>query len=499
MITLYILLNWIFIFLYWLIIAGISIRILLKNRPSTSSLNWILIIYIIPLIGIIFYLIFGELRLEKKRIIKIKSMWNSFESLISKINHSKYIFCKHKSQIAAPLFSLCKKQQGISGVKGNNLQLLTNYQNSINTIIKDINLASYNIEMVFYIWQSGGLVDKVTEALINAVKRGVSCRIMVDSAGSWAFFHSKEAKKMKKAGIELIESLKINLFRFFFRRIDLRQHRKIIIIDNNISYVGSMNMVDPQYFKQNLDLGKWIDIIVRMEGPVSNILSIIYAFDWEMETGQHIPLFFSNKKVKKIKKTKVHKIQVIASGPGFPKEIIQQSLILAIFSARKQLILTTPYFVPTDNLIHAICNTAMRGVEVLIIIPNQNNSFLVSWASRVFYSELLEAGVKIYQFNDGLLHTKSISVDGQLSLIGSVNLDMRSLWLNFEITVVIDDKKFSNHLMLIQKDYIARSIALIYKNWKKRPLWNRIMERICYFLVHYYSYMNHMNHKIIYI
>ncbi|WMY95580.1 MAG: cardiolipin synthase [Arsenophonus sp.] len=499
MITLYILLHWILMFLYWLIIAGITIRILLKSRPVTASLTWILIIYIIPLIGVISYLIFGELRLGKRRIIKIKSMWASFENLISKINQSKYIFCKHKSQIAAPLFSLCKKRQGISGVKGNNLQLLTNYQDSINAIIKDINLASYNIEMVFYIWQSGGLVDKVTEALINAVKRGVNCRIMVDSAGSWSFFHSEEPKKMREAGIELIESLKVNLFRFFFRRMDLRQHRKIIIIDNNISYVGSMNMVDPRYFKQNLDVGQWIDIIVRMEGPISNILSIIYAFDWEMETGQQIPPIFSNENITKFKTTKVHTTQVIASGPGFPKELIQQSLILAIFSARKQLILTTPYFVPTDNLIHAICSTAMRGVEVLMVIPNQNNSFLVGWASRAFYSELLEAGVKIYQFNDGLLHTKSISVDGQLSLIGSVNLDMRSLWLNFEITIVIDDERFGNHLTLIQKDYIARSIALIHKNWKKRPLWNRLVERICYFLVHYYSYINYMQPKIIYI
>ncbi|MGP1930788.1 MAG: phospholipase D-like domain-containing protein, partial [Arsenophonus sp. ET-DL12-MAG3] len=123
---------------------------------------------------------------------------------------------------------------------------------------------------------------------------------------------------------------------------------------------------------------------------------------------------------------------------------------------------------------------AMRGVEVIMIIPNQNNSFLVRWASRAFYSELLEAGVKIYQFNDGLLHTKSLSVDGELSLIGSVNLDMRSLWLNFEITVVIDDKRFGSNLILVQYDYIARSIPVIKRNWNKRPLWNRIIERICY-------------------
>ena len=481
MATVYILLNWALLFLYWLMIATVTIRILLKRRPVTSALTWLLIIYIIPLVGVIAYLAFGELHLGKRRIMKAKSMWPSVETWLEKLKQSKHIFCKSNSRVAEPLFELCEKRQGIGGVKGNKIQLLTNYQDSLNAIIRDINSACYNIEMVFYIWQSGGLVDKVTEALIKAAKRGIKCRIMIDSAGSWSFFHSHQPKKMREAGIELIESLKVNLFRFFLRRMDLRQHRKIIIIDNYISYAGSMNMVDPRFYKQNAGVGQWIDIVVRMEGPVSTTLGIVYAFDWEMETGQRILPPPPDINIMPFEQASGHTTQVIASGPGFPEELIQQSLMTAIFSARKQLILTTPYFVPSDDLIHAICTAAMRGVEVLMVIPNRNNSFLVRWASRAFYAELLEAGVKIYQFNDGLLHTKSVSVDGELSLIGSVNLDMRSLWLNFEITVVIDDKSFGSDLILVQYDYIARSTPLILNNWNKRPLWNRIIERICYF------------------
>ncbi|MGP1931131.1 MAG: cardiolipin synthase [Arsenophonus sp. ET-YP4-MAG3] len=481
MLTFLILLNWIFLFLYWLIIATITIRILLERRPVTSILTWLLIIYIIPLIGIIAYLTFSELHLGKQRVIKAKDMWFSVKIWLKEFKQSKYIFCKSNSQVAESLFELCEKRQGICAVKGNKIQLLTNYQDVLNAIIFDINSAYYNIEMVFYIWQNGGLIDEVTEALINAAKRGIKCRIMIDSAGSWCFFHSNQPKKMREAGIELIESLKINLFRFFLHRIDLRQHQKIIIIDNYISYVGSMNMVDPRFFKQNSGIGKLVDIVIRMEGPISTILGIVYAFDWEMETGQRILPPSPDINIIPFEQTNGHITQIIASGPGFPKELIQQSLMTVIFSARKQLIITTPYFVPSDNLIYAICTAAMRGVEVLIVIPNQNNSFLVRWASRAFYSELLEAGVKIYQFNDGLLHTKSLSVDGELTLIGSVNLDMRSLWLNFEIIVVIDDKNFGNNLILVQYDYIARSTPIIQKNWNKRPLWNRIVERICYF------------------
>ncbi|WP_242503517.1 phospholipase D-like domain-containing protein, partial [Proteus mirabilis] len=181
-------------------------------------------------------------------------------------------------------------RQGINGVKGNKIQLLTTCEDSLNAITRDINNARDNIEMVFYIWQSGGLVEEVTEALIQAAKRGVKCRIMVDSAGSRSFFRTNGPARMRAAGIEFVESLQVNLFRFFLRRMDLRQHRKIVLIDNYISYTGSMNMVDPRYFKQDAGVGQWIDIMVRMEGPVSTTLGIIYAFDWEMETGErHLP------------------------------------------------------------------------------------------------------------------------------------------------------------------------------------------------------------------
>lgn len=286
---------------------------------------------------------------------------------------------------------------------------------------------------------------------------------------------------MRAAGIEFIESLKVNLMRFFLRRMDLRQHRKIVVIDNYISYTGSMNMVDPRYFKQDAGVGEWVDILVRMEGPVSTTLGIVYAFDWEMETGQRVLPPPPDSNIMPFEQANGHTTQIIASGPGFPDELIQQSLMTAMFSARKQLIMTTPYFVPSDDLLHAICTAAMRGVDVSIIMPRQNDSFLVRWASRSFYSELLAAGVKIYQFEDGLLHTKSVLVDGELSLVGSVNLDMRSLWLNFEITVVIDDKSFGSDPTLVQYDYIARSTRLEIEEWEQRPFWNRVVERICYF------------------
>ncbi|CAL1329189.1 cardiolipin synthase [Candidatus Providencia siddallii] len=478
---LYTFISWIFFFFYWLFISTITIRILVKRKPVTSTVAWLLIIYILPLIGITAYITFGELHLGKRRIDNVRKILPSLILWMEKLRNLKCIFATDNSSVAKPLFQLCEKSQGIAGVKGNKIQLLTTCKDSIKAIVTDINNSRSSIEMVFYILKPGGLVNSVIEASINAVKRGVKCRIMVDSIGSWNFFHGDVHNKMREAGIEFVESLKVNLMRFFLRRMDLRQHRKIIIIDNCISYTGSMNMVDHDFFKKKLNIDECIDILVRMEGPVTAILGIVYAFDWEMETGQRLLPPQPDFNITPFKQKEGYITQIIASGPGFQNELIQQSLITAIFSARKQLIMTTPYFVPSDVLLHAIRIAAMRGVDVIIIIPRKNDSFLVSWASRAFYTELLEVGVKIYQFEKGLLHTKSVLVDGQLSLIGSVNLDIRSLLLNFEITIVIDDKSFSNDLILIQYNYMLRSTRLDVKKWNKRPLWHHIIERFCYF------------------
>jgi len=175
------------------------------------------------------------------------------------------------------------------------------------------------------------------------------------------------------------------------------------------------------------------------------------------------------------------RLQVIASGPGFPEDIIHQALLTAVYSAREQLIMTTPYFVPSEDLLHAICTASQRGVEVIIILPYRSNSIIVSWASRAFFADLLKAKVKIYQFQGGMLHSKSVLVDKQLSLIGTVNLDMRSLWLNFEITVAIDDRDFGENLASLQNDYVKNSVLLEKDQWEKRSVWQSITERLFYF------------------
>lgn len=465
---------------YWLLIVATSLRIVFKRRPTTYVIAWMLIIYILPIFGIILYFAIGEAHLGQQRVKRAQQMRPTIAKFINRLEDFPDIFTRNVSQVSKPIFQLCKHQTGLDGINGNHIELLSETDEIFDRLIDDINHATSNIEMVFYIWNEGGRADDVENALIAATKRGVTCRLMVDSAGSRHFIRTKASKRMRDAGITIIEALKVNLLRFMFRRLDLRQHRKVAIIDNYISYTGSMNIVDPRYFKQNKHIGEWVDIMVRMNGPVTTLMGAIYASDWELETGKYLALPQITEFAEPPEEKK-HIMQLIASGPGYTENMIHQVLLTAIYSAQEQIIFTTPYLVPSDDILHAVVTAAQRGVEVIIIVPKKNDSLMVKWASRAFFSELLEGGVKLYQFNDNLLHTKSVLIDNQLSLVGTVNLDMRSLWLNFEITTVIDDAEFAKSLSQLLHKYLSNSDIVNIDEWKKRPIWQRVIERLFYF------------------
>ncbi|MCX8737939.1 cardiolipin synthase [Gilliamella sp. B2824] len=467
-------------FVYWLIIVAVTLRIVFKRRPTTYVIAWMLVIYILPIVGIILYFSLGEAHLGQQRVKRAQKMRPIIANFINRISVFSDIFTTKVSQVSKPIFQLCKHQTGLDGINGNHIELLSDTNTIFDKLIEDINQATSNIEMVFYIWNEGGRADDVESALISATKRGVTCRLMVDSAGSRHFLKTNASKRMRAAGIIIVEALKVNLLRFMFRRLDLRQHRKVAIIDNYISYTGSMNIVDPRFFKQNKHVGEWVDVMVRMRGPVTTLMGAIYASDWELETGTDLALpqitdFAEPPEEKK------HIMQLIASGPGYMENMIHQVLLTAIYSAQEQIIFTTPYLVPSDDILHAVCTAAQRGVEVIIIVPKKNDSLMVKWASRAFFSELLDGGVKLYQFNDNLLHTKSVLIDNQLSLVGTVNLDMRSLWLNFEITTVIDDAEFAQSLSNLLQKYLAQSDEVNIETWKQRPIWQHVVERLFYF------------------
>lgn len=464
-------------FSYWLLIVTTSLRVITRRRTTSYITSWLLLIYLFPFIGVILYFLFGEICVGKTRLRRARKQQHHLIRHLHHLYEYTSIFTTNVSPAAKPLFQLCRHQTGLAGIRDNKLRLLSTATRFFDQLISDIERATSSIKMVFYIWNSNGEVKRVTDALIAARKRGVSVYIMLDSAGSRQYFHSRDIKRLKKEGIEIVEALKVNIFRFLFRRLDLRQHRKLIIIDHNIMYTGSMNMVDPRYFKEYKDVGIWIDIMVRIKGPITLLANVIYTGDWALETNHllelpnpknWLPTTIANSPV----------LQIVPSGPGYSDNMIHQILLTAIYNAQHKIILSSPYFVPSNDLILALCTASRRGVDVIIIVPKNNDSTLVKWASRALYTELLLNRIKIYEFLPNLLHSKLILIDSQVSFIGTVNLDMRSLWLNFEITTLIDNSHFSAEIFHLLHQYIQLSERIELKQWKKRPFWYPIIERI---------------------
>ncbi|NIY83843.1 cardiolipin synthase [Vibrio hepatarius] len=466
------------IVLYWVLVAGVTIRVVLKRRAVSVSLAWLMIIYILPVVGVACYFLFGELNLGRTRAERAKEMLAPFAEWFAKLNdchaHRPESFGRHIYRID----ELCNNRLGLPALSGNTLSLQSSPNDILHSIIEDIENAKSHIRMVFYIWHPGGLADSVASALIRAAKRGVDVKLLLDSAGSPRFFRSQWYSLMKESGIEVLQALEVSPWRIFLRRLDLRQHRKIIVIDDKVGYTGSMNLVDPAYFKQSSGVGQWVDIMVRVTGPTVNVLSAIHCWDWEVETGARTMPQLPECRIDPNEPQ--HPIQVVPSGPGMPEHLISQVLTLAINQANKSVCITTPYFVPSADLLETLKMTAQRGIKVELIIPLKNDSIMVQWASRSFYTELMEAGVEIYEFYGGLLHTKSVVIDEQFCLVGTVNMDMRSLWLNFELTLAIDDEAFTKEMYWLQKSYMEASHKVKLKEWHERSMYSRFLERVFY-------------------
>jgi cardiolipin synthase len=258
--------------------------------------------------------------------------------------------------------------------------------------------------------------------------------------------------------------------------MDLRNHRKLVVIDGETAYIGSQNLVDPHLFKQSEGVGEWIDAMARVRGPVVEAFAVAFAADWELETGEGVEKIAAEGAVHTCAVRGGACAQLVPSGPGLFAGVFHAVLLSAIYQAREELIFTTPYFVPDEPMRAAIVSAARRGVKVLVVVPQRVDSRLVAAASRSHFIDLLDAGVEIAQYRSGMLHTKAIVVDGRVGMIGTVNLDNRSFYLNFEVTLVVYDRAFALRLREQQLVYAARSERLDARAWRERPFLARLAE-----------------------
>ncbi|MGD9387573.1 MAG: cardiolipin synthase [Gammaproteobacteria bacterium] len=462
---------------HMLLVAGLAVRILARKLPVGSTLAWLIVMFVLPVFGPALYLFIGENRLGNKRAKRWTEIHDLYRGWQGRLKTRSDIHWGRLHPRARALASHGESITGFVALQGHALELLEGWDAFVDTLVADIDAARSSCHLEFYIWESAGRAAEVEAALARAAQRGVTCRVLVDDVGASRFLRSGSARQLRADGVQVVRQLPVGLLRMLFVRMDLRNHRKIVVIDGEIGYTGSMNLVDPAHFKSNAGVGRWVDAMVRLRGPAVEVLNGTFLEDWELETDEGMDIL-ETADLKAVHEEGDTVVQVVPSGPGLNRASIHQLLLSLLYSAERELVLTTPYFVPDESIMTALVSAARRGVEVTLNVPEKLDSILARFAGEACYSELLAAGVRVARYEPDLLHTKAITVDGRMAVLGSVNIDMRSLWLNFEISLFIYDRGCVSRIRELQARYLHDSVLLQPHAWSRRPLSGRVAEGV---------------------
>ena len=457
---------------------AVLVRAILRpHRQPSSRAAWVILIAVLPGLGILIYLLLGETNIGRKRLARSRSVLASLPPATPPSFGSDSRFQPSFPDQCAPLFRLGETVNGFQPLGGNSARLMQDSNSGIDAMVADMDAAADHIHLVFYIWLQDNNGLKVVEALKRAASRGVVCRAMADGLGSLAMIRSSAWKEMRDAGVHVAVALPIKnpLLRPFSGRIDLRNHRKIVVIDDRITYCGSQNCADPE-FRVKPKFAPWVDALIRFEGPIARQNQHIFIGDWMTNVDEDI----RNLLERPIPAGgEGFPAQVIATGPTIRYSAMPEVFETLMYSARNKLLVTTPYFVPDESMQGALCAAARRGVETTIIFPARNDSWIVAAASHSYYAELLEAGVNIHEYVGGLLHTKSMTVDEDITLIGSANMDRRSFDLNYENNILFCDAGLTADVRNRQEEYLASSKPVHLSDVENWPLvrhfWNNLL------------------------
>ncbi len=457
-------------FLLRLVLAGF---ILMRRRPHPAiTVAWILLILIVPIFGFLLYLLIGEVRLGRGRIRRHGEIMERIEASATPPASTRRAMQPPVALQYQPIIALGEAVSHNRALGGNALELISDTDEMTHRLIQDIDAARQRIHMVFYIYLGDATGRRLGEALIRAAERGVECRVLLDGVGSRDFLKSELREEMNRRGVNVVEALPTSVLRLPFARMDLRNHRKIVIIDSATAYTGSQNIADAD-FAPKRKYAPWVDVSVRIQGPVTRDLEMLFIEDWYLDTNESLEYVLA---IDPIYIEDGIAAQVMGTGPNAYNEALRQLSQSAFHSAREELILTTPYFVPDESTAAALRTAARRGVDTILVVPARNDSLLVRIASRSFYESLLEAGVKIYEFQNGLLHAKTMTVDRDLALVSTANLDRRSFELNFEVSLLVYDTDFASQLRFLQTSYVEQSRRLALADWAKRGRAKRLGE-----------------------
>ncbi len=464
---------WVFVYVV-LHIAVLARALVVEGKEPASRAAWVLILLFLPGVGIAAYVLFGEpwVSRRSRRRATAAGTHLSDRIVVPDVAALDAVpACYH------PAFQVCAHLAG-TGVTGGNQAMLTAGSNAaIDAMVRDFDAACETIHVSFYIWLTDINGVKVVDALRRAAARGITCRVIADGVGSRELIRSHHWRAMKAAGVKLCTSMKVSfgLAAVLGSRVDLRNHRKIVVVDGRVTYCGSQNCADPE-FRIKAKYAPWVDIMLRFEGPVARQNQLLFAGDWMAETREDI----SAQLEPPVPPPEAAGVTAIAfgTGPLSVPDAMSDAFVSILYCARDEAVISNPYFVPGPPLLSALASCARRGVRTTLIVPERNDSRLVSAISKAYYARLLEAGVRLCEFRDGLLHAKTLVVDSALALVGSANMDRRSLELNFENNILLYSPQLAGAIRARQDDWLARSRELRADVVMHRPLLRRIGDNV---------------------
>ncbi len=460
--------------LYWLTVFSVAIIILLENRNPVKTLSWILVLILLPIGGLILYIFFGQ-NYRKDKIISRKSIHqvetiNGYYDTLKDRFSIDTISLPGKTQHVKELISLLFKNNHALYSDDNDVKILEGGEEKFAHLFEDLKQANSYIHLEYYIFTEDKIGTQLLNILAQKAREGVIVRMIVDDVGSW---HLKNPfyRKVRKMGIEIYPFLEVR-FPYFTSKINYRNHRKIVVIDGLKGYVGGINVAD-RYIEGVKDLGPWRDLHLRMEGSAVNNLQSIFILDWFFVSQQRITdkAYFPQHPEKE-----GVRCQIAWSSPDSDWKTIEQAFFRIITTARKYVFIESPYFLPTESLMMALKTAALSGIDVKIIIPGKSDAYMTAASSRSYIRELLNAGVKVYFFNGGFLHSKVMLSDDIIASIGTANMDFRSFESNFEVTSFLYDEKLSKELKAHFLKDLRESKEIHLHEWRKRPRLQKIGE-----------------------
>ncbi|MCI4657754.1 cardiolipin synthase [Cryobacterium zhongshanensis] len=457
------------------VVVGFTATVLVSaNRSPSSAIAWVLTIVFIPYLGAIAFLLVGFGRLPARRREKQRAV---NELILSRTEGFHQV--SHRDQWPPWLPSAVRLNLNLGAlpmVGGNRAELLPDYDGSLAAMTAAVDTATEYVHVQFYILVLDSVTEPFFDALRRAIARGVAVRVLSDHLSGFLLPRRAETlAALTEMGAEWHAMLPLRPLRGQWQRPDLRNHRKLVVVDGRIGFTGSQNLIDPTYLKKkNLARGlRWHELMVRLDGPVVRELDAVFVTDWYSETDALLPLDTTPVVVD----SRVENVdaQVVPSGPSFENDNNLKLYALLIHKAESRVSITSPYFVPEESTLLAILTAASRGVDVELFVSAIGDQALVYHAQRSYYEALLRAGVAIYLYRaPTVLHAKHFTIDDDIAVIGSSNMDIRSFSLNMEISVLVHGRDFTDRMRLVEDDYRANSVRLDLADWLARPVIQKI-------------------------